>query len=207
MLNIHSFVQDNIFTVQEYRTEEDDVFWLDSNNALRRADPSWYRSTTTHTTIPPPPEDDLNGLATNSSGDDGANHPQRPHDYRTLKHKSIIYSQNTQGLWRRARDSEGNVLCDQPRDTTKLEKLIGKMRQDQIGAWLIQETWEEDNEFDIDIGGYHVFRHNRSPGDIRNTKVLVLWTWTRISWRWIRVVSSCGYVLILRYLPIVRYLR
>ena len=66
----------------------------------------------------------MNGLVTSSSGKDGAN--------RTLEHKSIIYSQNTQGLRRRTRDSEGNVLRDQPRDTNKLEKLIDKMRQDQL---------------------------------------------------------------------------
>jgi hypothetical protein len=77
----------------------------------------------------------------------------------------MVYSQNTQGLWRRARDSEGNVLFDQPRDTTKLEQLVDIMRRGNIGAWMIQETWEEGNEFDVEIGGYHIFRHNCSVGE------------------------------------------
>ncbi|KAL7528091.1 hypothetical protein ACHAXR_002261, partial [Thalassiosira sp. AJA248-18] len=81
------------------------------------------------------------------------------------KHTSTIYSQNCQGLWRRARDEDGNVLHQQPRDTAKFEKLIDKMRQDDIGAWLIQETWEEDDEFDVEIGGYHIFRHNKATGE------------------------------------------
>ena len=38
------------------------------------------------------------------------------------------------------------------------------MRTHDIDAWLIQETWLEEDDFDTVIGGYHVFRHN-SPVD------------------------------------------
>ena len=39
------------------------------------------------------------------------------------------------------------------------------MRQNDVGAWLLQETWEEGDEFDVDIGGYHIFRHNALRGE------------------------------------------
>jgi hypothetical protein len=39
------------------------------------------------------------------------------------------------------------------------------MHQDDIGAWLVQETWEEGNHFDVEIGGYHIFWHNCTPGE------------------------------------------
>ena len=38
------------------------------------------------------------------------------------------------------------------------------MRHDDIDAWLIQETWLEDDDFSTTIGGYHVFRHNSPIG-------------------------------------------
>ncbi len=34
------------------------------------------------------------------------------------------------------------------------------MRVDDIDPWLVQETWLEDDDFDTDIGGYHLFRYN-----------------------------------------------
>ena len=34
-----------------------------------------------------------------------------------------------------------------------------------MGAWLLRETWEEGNEFDVDIGGYHIFQHNALRGE------------------------------------------
>jgi exonuclease III len=39
------------------------------------------------------------------------------------------------------------------------------MRQNDVGAWLIQETWEEGDEFDVDVNGYHIFRHNAIRGE------------------------------------------
>jgi hypothetical protein len=39
------------------------------------------------------------------------------------------------------------------------------MRQNDVGAWLIQETWEEGNDFDVKVGGYHIFRHNMTRGE------------------------------------------
>ncbi len=34
------------------------------------------------------------------------------------------------------------------------------MRQNDVGAWLIQKTWEEGNDFDVKVRGYHIFCHN-----------------------------------------------
>ncbi len=39
------------------------------------------------------------------------------------------------------------------------------MRQNDVGAWLVQETWEEGDDFDVDIHGYHIFRHNALQGE------------------------------------------
>ena len=34
------------------------------------------------------------------------------------------------------------------------------MCQHDVGAWLLQETWEEGDNVDTEVGGYHVFCHN-----------------------------------------------
>ena len=82
------------------------------------------------------------------------------------KHKiTSVYTQNAQGLWHRPRDSDGNILVDRPPDLSKLEYLIDYMRQHDVGAWLIQETWEEDDAFNIDVNGYHIFHHNTVRGE------------------------------------------
>ena len=39
------------------------------------------------------------------------------------------------------------------------------MRQNDVGAWLIQETWEEGNDFNVKVGGYHIFHHNATCGE------------------------------------------
>jgi hypothetical protein len=84
------------------------------------------------------------------------------HEKQTL---TTIYTQNAQGLWRRPRDADGAILVDQPPDLSKLEYLIDYMCQNDVGAWMIQETWEEGDEFDIDVNGYHIFRHNANCGE------------------------------------------
>jgi hypothetical protein len=38
------------------------------------------------------------------------------------------------------------------------------MRVNDIDAWLVQETWLEDNDLNTDIGGSHLFRHNSPVG-------------------------------------------
>ena len=77
---------------------------------------------------------------------------------------SKINTQNAHGLWCRARDRGGNIIPNCQCDTTKLEHLIHKMRVDDIDAWLVQEKWLEDDDFDTDIEGYHLFRHNSPIG-------------------------------------------
>ncbi len=107
-----------------------------------------------------------------SSDDDGPRTNLQPHEFvsknKNNKHEknlTTIYTQNAQGLWRRPRDADGNILVDNPPDLSKLEYLIDYMRQNDVGAWLIQETWEEGDEFDIDVNGYHIFRHNATRGE------------------------------------------
>ena len=94
----------------------------------------------------------------------------QPHDSvrgntkRKKKELTTIYTQNSQGLWRRPRDADGNILVNHPPDLLKLEHIIDFMQQHDVGAWLLQETWEEGDEFDVDIGGYHIFQHNALRG-------------------------------------------
>jgi hypothetical protein len=78
---------------------------------------------------------------------------------------SRIYTQNAHGLRCRSRDSDGNIIPNSERDSTKLEHLIHRMRTNDIDAWLLQETWLEEDVIDTIIGGYHVFRHNSSIGN------------------------------------------
>ena len=80
-----------------------------------------------------------------------------------LEHSGLC-TQNAHGLWRKATDEEGNYLRDRPRDTTRFEHLISTMAKKQIDAYFIQETWIEGDDFDTEVGGYHVFRHNGPLG-------------------------------------------
>jgi hypothetical protein len=41
------------------------------------------------------------------------------------------------------------------------------MQVDNINAWLVQELWLEEDDFNTDIGGYHLFRHNSPVGTTR----------------------------------------
>jgi len=94
----------------------------------------------------------------------------QPHDSirgntkRKKKELTTIYSQNSQGLWHCPRGAEGNILVDHPPDLLKLEYIVDFMRQHDVVAWLLQETWKEGDEFDVNIGGYHIFRHNALHG-------------------------------------------
>jgi len=87
------------------------------------------------------------------------------HEPQYLMDISKIYTQNAHGLWCRPRDSDGNIIPNSERDNTKLEHLIHGMRTNDIDAWLLQETWLEDDVIDMIIGGYHIFRHNLPIGN------------------------------------------
>jgi hypothetical protein len=78
---------------------------------------------------------------------------------------TIIYTQDAQGLWHCPRDPDGNIFVNKPPDLSKLEYLIDYMRQNNVGAWLVQKTWEEGDEFDVNINGYHIFCHNANSGE------------------------------------------
>ena len=169
-VRINNEVNDNIIVVRDYTTDDNTILRLDpTDNSLRRVP---TREANIYCDTPSPdssfaanPDGLANGSLDETDPNQPPSQPQRSQDSGTLEHTTVIYSQNTQGLWRRARDENGEVLHNQPRDTTKLEQLIDKMRQDQLGAWLVQETWEEGDEYDIEVGGYHIFRHNCAPGE------------------------------------------
>jgi hypothetical protein len=64
------------------------------------------------------------------------NRPQQilqPHDSvcgntkEKKKELTTIYTQNSQGLWRRPRDAKRNILVDHPPDLLKLEYIIDFM--------------------------------------------------------------------------------
>ena len=130
------------------------------------------RTAATPSFSPSTPMDSSHGCNTSLTSDDGPRTNLQPHEFvsnnNNTKHEknlTTIYTQNAQGLWRRPRDADGNILVDNPPDLSKLEYLIDYMRQNDVGAWLIQETWEEGDEFDIDVDGYHIFRHNATRGE------------------------------------------
>jgi hypothetical protein len=112
-----------------------------------------------------PLADGFHGYNTSGSGRDEPLQTIQPHDPVSNNNKgktnknevTTIYTQNAQGLWHHPRDPEGNILVNLPPDLSKLEYLFDFMHQNDVGAWLIQETWEEGDDFDVDVGGYHIF--------------------------------------------------
>jgi hypothetical protein len=100
-----------------------------------------------------------------------ADEPQQilqPHDPVSNEGQKVhttIFTQNVQSLWHCPRDTEGNILLGRPPDISKLEYIIDYMRNNNVGAWLVQEMWEEVDEFDIEVGGYHIFCHNSTKGE------------------------------------------
>jgi hypothetical protein len=88
---------------------------------------------------------------------------------------STYCTQNAHGLLRLATVEDGNRLSNQPWDTTRFEYLIASMKVKCLDVYFLQDTWLEDNEFDIDVGGYHVFHHNGQNGNhLHNGVAIVL---------------------------------
>jgi hypothetical protein len=77
---------------------------------------------------------------------------------------TTIYTQNARGLWQLPQDPDRNILVDAPPDLSKVKYIVDYMCQHNVGAWLLQETWEEGDDFNIEIGGYHIFWHNADRG-------------------------------------------
>ena len=78
---------------------------------------------------------------------------------------STFATQNTHGLRRLPRDSEGKLITNTPYDYTRYEHLITMMKTKNLDVYFIQETWLEDDAFDEIINDYHVFRHNGGKGN------------------------------------------
>ena len=83
-------------------------------------------------------------------------------------------TQNAHGLWRRATDSNGKHLRNQPCDTTRFEHLIATMASKELDMYFVQETWIEGDDFDTEIRGYHVFRHNGTLGSNLHCGVAII---------------------------------
>ena len=88
---------------------------------------------------------------------------QCPNDSGRLEQMEIIYSQNTQGIWWWDIDERGRIL-EKERDTTNLKKILDKMRQYGIGAWIMQDTWWDGYKFYEEVRGFHIFNHNYEIG-------------------------------------------
>ena len=78
---------------------------------------------------------------------------------------STFATQNTHGLRRIPRDTEGKTLPNEPHDYTRYEHLIAMMKNKNLDVHFIQETWLKGDVFDEVINGYHVFRHNGGKGN------------------------------------------
>jgi hypothetical protein len=77
---------------------------------------------------------------------------------------SKIYTQNFHGLWSQTQDPDVNIIPNCECNTTKLEHLVHQMRVEDIGTSLVQETWLEDDDVDMNIGSHHLFCHNSLAG-------------------------------------------
>jgi hypothetical protein len=80
-------------------------------------------------------------------------------------HTEDVCTQNVQGMWRRVRDDDGKVLYSVEPDSIKRNAIIAKMKDKDIGAMCVQETWDEGDVFDEEINEYRIFRHNCTPGE------------------------------------------
>jgi hypothetical protein len=117
--------------------------------------------------------DSSHGCDTSLPSNNEARTTLQPHEFvsnnnNNNKQKNgltTIYTQNAQSLWRCPRDPDGNILVNKPPDLSKLEYLIDYMHQNVIGVWLVQETWEEGDKFDVHINRYHIFCHNANRGE------------------------------------------
>jgi exonuclease III len=82
-----------------------------------------------------------------------------PDSIATPRFISNKYTQNVQGLKRGKYDANNKRISGEY-DYTKLEYTIELMKEKNIDCYFMQETWWEDTEFDVEINGYHMFRHN-----------------------------------------------
>ncbi len=82
--------------------------------------------------------------------------------------------QNAHGLWRLATDEDGNRLSNQPRDMARFEHLIALMKVKCLDVYFLQDTWLEDEEYNVDIVGYHVFCHVGPNGNHLHHRVAIV---------------------------------
>jgi hypothetical protein len=91
---------------------------------------------------------------------------------------------NAHGLWRLEADDGGNRLSNQPWDTTRFEHLIASMKLKCLDVYFLQDMWLEDDKFDIDVGGYHLFCHNGPNGNhLHHGVAIVLLPCYYVGWK------------------------
>ena len=78
---------------------------------------------------------------------------------------STFATQNTHGLRRLPRDTDGKLITTEPYDYTCYEHLITMMKTKSLDVYFVQETWLEGDAFNEVINGYHDFRHNGGKGN------------------------------------------
>ncbi len=132
----------------------------DADHAMPH-DPNFYDIDTTHLSAP-----DHKGDSFTSSDSPSPMTTLTPlSPLKPIMDICTIITQNVHGLWCRSRNGDGSIIPNCECDMTKLEYLVYRMHCDDIDAWLIQETWLEDDDFDTNIGGYHIFRTNSPIGE------------------------------------------
>ena len=87
---------------------------------------------------------------------------------------STYCTQNAHGLWGLVTDEDGNRLSNQPWDMTRFEHLVASMKVKCLDVYFLQDTWLEDDKFDIDVKGYHVFCHNGPNGNHLHHRVAIV---------------------------------
>ncbi len=126
----------------------------DFNDHLDEDSTPTYEKNNDDDSLPPMPDKNANTI------DSIIPLPPLPH----IMDISKIFTQNVHGLWCQAQDQDGRIIPNCKCDMAKLEHLIHRMQSGDIDAWLIQEIWLEDGDFNTNIDGYHMFRTNSPVG-------------------------------------------
>lgn len=94
---------------------------------------------------------------------------------------SVLYSQNIHGLFESKKDKWFKPIRGE-RSYVKLEFIIHKMREENIDAYLLQETWEE-MDWIQEIDGYTIFHHNSNKKHERKGVAIILSPRFSQAWR------------------------
>ena len=85
---------------------------------------------------------------------------------------STIYSQNVHGIFESSKDMNGDPIPGK-RSYAKIDFIVKKMEKDSIDAYLLQETWDENDWIRERNDGYTVFHHNDNEKKSRTGVAIV----------------------------------